>query len=130
MVPSPADIETAASAVVPTEADEAARRELGRIGDWLARMVTLSASLTGGGVFLLTDYTLALPFRVAVVLLLGGTICAVQGLTTGIDGGGPPHEPTAERARRLLHKKTWWLRRSLTALLAGLGLAVAGMLLR
>jgi hypothetical protein len=102
------------------------------VNDALGRLVTLSASLAGGGVFLLTDYTLGPLFRAAVVLMLVALVCALKGMQSSVAATLSELSPQQVRqeAQRLLAAKTRWLQRSALALLFGLILAVTGMLLR
>ena len=90
------------------------------VGQCLLRIASLSAALTGGGIFLLTDWTLGLIFRIATALCLAAFAIAVAGLT----------KRTAAGNVALVEVKWRFLSSSVVALFAALACALVGIVSR
>lgn len=102
----------------------ATERDIASTDEFLMRLVTLCASLSGAAIFLLTDISLGLLFRLAFGSLILGVLCALKGrLMSATDSGATP-------AADLLRWKKRCAELSAAALVAGLCLAAGGVLLR
>jgi hypothetical protein len=88
--------------------------------DLLGRLITLNGTLAGGAIFLLTDWSLGVNFRAAMVVLILALLLALRGRMME-----PGHDFEATR-----RKKSRWLEASSAALILGLFLAGAGVLMR
>jgi hypothetical protein len=104
-----------------TDPSGAPREEVDFINALLGRMLTLSVFLTGGGIFLLTDWTLGILFRTAVPIGLISFGCCLMGL----EASRRPHAPDA-----MLRIKWNWFRSSALALFAALTLTLIAILIR
>jgi len=83
-------------------------------GHCLLRLATLSGALTGGGIYLLTDWTMGTPFRIATGMCLASFALASLGL-----------------ARRGNVTATWgWFKVSATLLFAALSTGLIGIVFR
>jgi hypothetical protein len=83
-------------------------------GHCLLRLATLSGALTGGGIYLLTDWTMGTPFRISTGMCLASFALASLGL-----------------ARRGGVTATWgWFKASAALLFAGLSTALIGIVFR
>ena len=87
--------------------------ELDLVNGLLSRMLTLSAALAGGGIFLLTDWTLGIAIKAAVAICLASFACAWRGLEAS---------PAATKRR--------WFRMSALAVFVALALTLVGISLR
>ena len=90
------------------------RDDLASINGFLGRLATLSGFLTGGGIYLLTDWTLGLLPRIAVGVSLCSFALALKGMETS---------SSAQSKRRVF-------RASAGALVLALALAMIGLLIR
>ena len=91
------------------------------VGHCLLRLATLSAALAGGGIFLLTDWTMGLPFRIATGFCLAAFALALGGLARRSSPGG---------AASLVEARWRWFNASAATLLAALSTALVGIVLR
>jgi len=87
-------------------------------GHCLLRLATLSGALTGGGIFLLTDWTLGTTVRIATGLCLASFAIASAGLARRSGAGA------------LVDARWRWFKMSAAFLFAGLATALAGIILR
>lgn len=84
------------------------------VGHCLIRLAVVSAALTGGGIFLLTDWTMGSVFRIATGMCLGAFACSTVGLVKRAD----------------LPAKWSWFKLSAAFLFAGLTTALLGIVFR
>src|SRR5262245_49667445 len=90
-------------------------------GQCLLRIATVSAALTGGGIFLLTDWTMGILFRIATALCLAAFAIAAAGLTKRPGEGGSVAQ---------VESRWRWFSASVAALFAALSCALVGIFLR
>jgi hypothetical protein len=87
----------------------------------LLQLAVVGAGLTGGGIFLLTDWTLGMTFRIATALCLTAFATGVGGLTKRASPEGPG---------ALIQAKWRWFGASAAFLFAGLTAGLVGTVLR
>lgn len=107
----------------------AADRDIAATDEFLMRLITLCASLSGAMIYLLTDVSLGILFRLAMIGLLLALVCALKGrLMAAVEGGQP--EALATQSRDLLRRKKRCAELTAAALVLGLCLAAGGVWLR
>jgi hypothetical protein len=88
------------------------------INSFLSNLALLSGALTGGGIFLLTDWTLGPVVRIAVAVCLFSLCCSLRGMDL-------------RRSSLPSTGSQWrWFRASAAALLLALAMALVGVILR
>jgi hypothetical protein len=108
--------ETETPQLPPDPANNPEERAL--INRFLSTLALLSGILTGGGIFLLTDWTLGPVVRIAVAVCLISLCCALRGMDL--------HRPGLASS-----VSQWmWFRASAAVLLLALTIALVGIILR
>jgi hypothetical protein len=88
------------------------------ISGFLSQLALLSGALSGGGIFLLTDWTLGPVVRVAVAVCLVSFCCALRGMDL------------RRSSPRSTGSQWAWFRASAASLLLALAMALVGVILR
>jgi hypothetical protein len=97
----------------------------------LSRLITLNAALAGAAIFLLTDSSLGIMFRGALVLLIAATICALKGrLLRATPVANSDADAEAKQIQSMLRTKQRCIDLCAFGLVVALMLAAGGVLTR
>jgi hypothetical protein len=97
----------------PSSGPEDSAEDRALVSGFLSKLALLSGALTGGGIFLLTDWTLGPVIRLAVAICLLSFGCALRGMD--LRRSGPQWR---------------WFRVSGSLLVLALAMALVGVILR